>query len=243
MSFLITLLAPVAGVELVFFWSWSCYWSKRWYFFFSLQAFLLEVSLLLAGKELDSFDTKSGGSFLTGLSRESWVEEVCDLAMMEWASQLPYRQRWSFLYRIDCSYRLVFALALIDFFMSPSQLLYFRFCCSIWAFINGLRLLQKNQIRSDSFKALSSSNSWRMGWRCSRWETQSCTSFCWNESHVWLCSRLCQGKLGSHRDSFKKKLWNLSRVRVLPNPNVCASSSENWSAYEEKRQQMGCSLS
>ena len=37
----------------------------------------------MAGKELDGFDAKSGGSFLIRSSWGSQVEEACDLAMVE----------------------------------------------------------------------------------------------------------------------------------------------------------------
>ena len=42
------------------------------------------------GEELDSFSAEGGESFLIGLLRGSRVEEVCDLAMIEWADQLPH---------------------------------------------------------------------------------------------------------------------------------------------------------
>ena len=44
----------------------------------------MEVSLIPAGEELDSFSAKAGRGFLTGLSQESWVKETCDLATIEW---------------------------------------------------------------------------------------------------------------------------------------------------------------
>ena len=168
MSFLVPLLAPVAGVELVSFRPWSRCWSKRRCFFFSLRAFLSEVSLLPAGEELDGFGAEGGGGFSTGLSRGSWVEEAYDLVTVEWVGQLLRGQRWSISRRIDGGCRLAFASASIAFSTSSSQLSCSRPRCSIWAFIDGLRPLRKNQIRSDSSGAPSSSNSWKMDWRCSR---------------------------------------------------------------------------
>ena len=56
------------------------------------------------------------------------------------------------------------------------------------------------------------------------------------ESCVWLYSRSCEQKLGSHQDAVKEKHWNQSRIKVLSDPDVCATASGNWSAYEEKRQ-------
>ena len=159
MSFLVPLLAPVARVELVSFWPWSRYWSKRRCLFFSLQVFLSEVLLLPAGKELDDLSVEGGGGFLTELSRGSQVEKACDLATVEWASLLPCGQYWSILRKIDGGCRLAFALALIAFSTSSSQLSCSCPRCSIWAFINGLRPLRKNRIRSDSTEAPSSSNS------------------------------------------------------------------------------------
>ena len=162
MSFLILLLALMAGVELVSFRPWSRYWSKRRCFLFFLQAFLLEVLLLLAGKELDGFGAKSGGNFSMGLLQRSWVEEACDWATVEWAGRLPRGQRWSILCRINGSCRLAFALASIVFLKSSSQLLCSHPRYSIWAFIDSLKPLRKNQIRSDSSGAPSLSNSWRI---------------------------------------------------------------------------------
>ena len=159
MSFLVPLLAPVAGVELVSFWRWSRCWSKRQCFFFFLRAFLSEVLLLPADEELDSFGAESGGSFSIGLLQGSRVEEACDLATMEWASRLSCRQRWSILRRIDSGCRLAFALASIAFLTSSSQLLCSRLHCFIWPFINGLRPLRKNQMRLDSSGAPFLSNS------------------------------------------------------------------------------------
>ena len=180
MSFLVPLLKPVAGVEPVFFQPWSRCWSKRWCFFFFLWVFLSEVSLLPAGEELDGLGAEGGGSFSTGLSRGSRVEEAYDLATVEWAGRLPRGQRWSISRRINGGCRLAFALASIAFSTSSSQLSCSCPCCSIWPFIDGLKPLQKNQIRSDSSGTPSLSNSWKMDWRCLRWEVQSCTSSCWN---------------------------------------------------------------
>ena len=171
MAFLIPLLALVAGVELGSFWLWSCYWSKRQYFFFSLQAFLSKVSLLPAHNELTGFGTESGRGFLTGLLRGCYMGETYDLASVEYAGLLPYRQYWSILRRIDGSCRLVFALASIAFLTSFSQLLCSCHCYSIRAFIDSLRPSRKNRIRSNSSGAPSLTNSWRMDWRCSKWET------------------------------------------------------------------------
>ena len=162
MSFLVPLLALVEGVELVFFWPLSCCWSKCWCFFFSLQAFLSEVSLLPADEEFDGFGAEGGGVFSTGSSRGSRVEEACDLATVEWAGRLPRGQRWSISRRIDGGCRLAFASASIVFLTSSSQLSCSRPRYSIWAFIDGLRPLRKNRIRSNSSGAPSSSNSWRM---------------------------------------------------------------------------------
>ena len=159
MSFLIFLLAPVAEVKLVFFRPWPRCGSKRQCFFFSLQPFLSEVSLISAGEELDGFGVKGGRGFLTELSRRSQVEEVYDLAKVEWAGRLPRGQCWFILYRIDGSCRLPFASTLIAFLMNYSQLLCSRSRYSIWAFIDSLRVLQKIQIRLDSSRAPSSSNS------------------------------------------------------------------------------------
>ena len=144
MSFLILLLVPMAEVELVFFRSWSHYWSKRWCFFFSFQAFLLEVLLLPAGKELDSFGAENDVGFSTGLLQEFRIEDACDLAIVEWPGRLPRGQRWSISRRINGDYKLAFASALIAFLISFSQLLCLWPRCSIWAFIDGLRPLQKN---------------------------------------------------------------------------------------------------
>ena len=141
---------------------WFCCWSKHRCFFFSLWAFLLEVLLLPAGKELDGFGTKSGRHFSTRFLQESWIEKVYDLAMVESASWLPCRQCWSLSHKINGGCRLTFALASIAFLTNSSQLSCSRLRCSIWAFIDGLRPLRKNQIRSDSSGALSSSNSWRI---------------------------------------------------------------------------------
>ena len=152
----------------MFFSPWSRCWSKRRYFFFSLQAILSEISLLPAGEKLDSFGAERGGSFLTGLLRGSQVKEACDLATVKWAGWLLYGQCWCIPNRIDGGYRLAFASASIAFLISSSQLSCSRPRCSIWAFINGLSLLRKNQIRSDSFRALYLSNSWRIDWRCLR---------------------------------------------------------------------------
>ena len=178
MSFLVLLLVLVAGVELASFWPWSRCWSKCRCFFFSLRAFLSEVSLLPVGEKLDGFGAESGGGFSTGLLRGSQVEKACDLATVEWAGRLPREQRWSISYRIDGGYKLAFASASIAFLTSSSQLLCSRPRCSIWTFINGLRFLRKNRIRSDSSEAPSLSNSWRMDWSCSRWKAQSYTSSC-----------------------------------------------------------------
>ena len=164
------MLALVAGGELVFFWPLSRCWSKCRYFFFSLQAFLLEVSLLPEGEEFDGFGGKGGEDFSTGLLWGSRVEEACDLATVEWAGRFPYGQRWSILRRIDSSCRLAFASASIVFSTSSSQLLCSRPRYFIWAFIDGLRPLHKRQMRSDSSGAPFSSNSWRIDWRCSIWE-------------------------------------------------------------------------
>ena len=210
MSFLVPLLAPVAGVELVFFRPQSRCWSKRRCFFFSLRAFLSEVSLLLAGEELDGFGAEGSGSFLTGSSRGSRVEEACDLATVEWASRLPRGQRWSISRRIDGGCRLAFASASIAFSTSSSQLSCSRPRCSIWAFIDGLRPLRKNRIRSDSSEAPSSSNSWRMDWRCSRWETQSCTPSCWNwESRLTLLQVVSTKACESPRFFWRKALKSI----------------------------------
>ena len=83
MIFLIPLLAPLVRVELVFFRPWSRCWSKCQYFFFSLQAFLLEVSLLLGGGQLDGFGTRSDRGFLIGLSWRSQVEKAYKLLTMK----------------------------------------------------------------------------------------------------------------------------------------------------------------
>ena len=159
MSFLVLLLAPVAEVELVSFRPRFYFWSKRRCFFFFFQAFLSEVSLLPAGEELDGFGAEGGGGYSTGLSQGSRVEETCDLAMVEWAGRLLRRQRWSISHRIDGGCRLAFASASIAFLTSSSQLSCSRPRYSIWAFIDGLRPSRKNQIRSDSSRAPSSSNS------------------------------------------------------------------------------------
>ena len=180
MSFLVPQLAPVVEVELVSFRPSFCCWSKRRCFFFSLWAFLSEVLLLPVSKELDGFSAESGEGFLTGLLRGFRVEKACDLAIVEWVSRLPYGQRWSISYRINGGCRLAFASVPIAFLTNSSQLSCSCPRYSIWAFIDGLRLLPKNRIRSDSSRASSSSNSWRMDWRCLRWEAQSCTFFCWN---------------------------------------------------------------
>ena len=150
MSLLSPLLAPVTGVELGFFRSWSRFWSKHQCFFFSLRAFLSKVLLLSAGKKLNGFGTKGSRVFLTSSSRESWMEEACDFATVEWAGWLPRGQRWSILCRIDGGCRLVFASASIAFLTNSSQPLCSRPCYFIWAFINSLRILRKNQIRLDS---------------------------------------------------------------------------------------------
>ena len=133
----------------------TCTW--QWYLFFFLLAFLLEV--LLAGKGFGSFGTKRGGGFLTGLLQGSQIEEACNLATVELANWLPQEQHQSISHRIDDGCRLAFTSVSIAFLMSPSQLSYPRIYYSIWVFIDGLRLLQKNQIRLDSSWAPFSSNS------------------------------------------------------------------------------------
>ena len=160
MSLLISLLALVVWVKLVFFRFWSHSWSKFQTLFFSLQVFLLKLLLLLAGEKLNSFiDDKA---FSTGLLQGFWVEKASNLAKVEWACQLPYWQYWFILHRIDSGWRLAFTLSLIVFLTNSSQLLYSRSCYSIWAFINSLRPLRKNQIRFDFFGAFYLSNSWGM---------------------------------------------------------------------------------
>ena len=158
MFFLIPLLVLVVGVELVFFRFWSYYWSKYQYFFFSLQAFLSEVLLLLAGMELDKFGAKVGRGFLTGLLQEFQIEETFDLPTMKWASQLSHGQRGSLSYRINDGCRLACTSASIAFLTSFSQLSCSRPRYFIWVFINGLRSLRKNWIRSNSSEAPFSSN-------------------------------------------------------------------------------------
>ena len=154
----------------------TCAW--QWYLFFSFLAFLLEI--LLVGEGFRGFDTKGGRGFLTKLLWKSWVEEVCNLAIVEWAGRLLCEQYWFISRRINGSCRLAFASVLIAFLRSSSQLLCSRPCYSIWAFIDSLRLLQKNQIRLDSSGAPFLSNFWRINWRCSRGEVQFWTFFYWN---------------------------------------------------------------
>ena len=129
MSFLILLLVPIEGIELVFFQLWSRYWSKRRCFFLSLQTFFSEVSLLLVGKKLDSFNASR--SFLTGLLQASQVDESWNLAKWWWAGQLSCVKQWFISYRINWGCKLAFALALIDFLTSSSQLLCSYPHCSI----------------------------------------------------------------------------------------------------------------
>ena len=131
MSFLIPLLAPVAGVELVSFRLCSHCWSKHWCFFFSLRAFLLEVLLLPVSKELDGFGAEGDGDFLTGLLQRFWVEEAFDLVIVEWTSQLPRGQHWSISRKIDGGCRLAFALVSIVFSTSSFQLSCSHLRCSI----------------------------------------------------------------------------------------------------------------
>ena len=133
---LITLILVTGGLKSY----QACAW--RWYLFFSLLVFLLEV--LLTGEEFSSFGVKSDRGFLIELWWGSRLEEAYELAMVEWAGWLPYRQRWSISRKINGSCRLAFASASIVFSTKSSQLLCSRPRYSIWAFIDSLRPLQKN---------------------------------------------------------------------------------------------------
>ena len=165
---LVVLILVVEGPESRQAYAWQLY------LFFSFLAFLLQI--LLECKEFSDFNAKDIRSFLMRSSQQSLIEKACDLAMVKSASQLPYKQHWSILYRINGCWRLVFISASIAFLTNFSQLLYSCPRYSIWAFIDALRSLRKNCINLDSSKVPSLSNSWRMDSRCSRWETQSYTT-------------------------------------------------------------------
>ena len=170
------------------------------------------------------------------------MEEAYDLAMVEWAGWLPHGQCWSILRRIDGGCRPAFTSASIAFSMNSSQLSCSRPRYSIWAFINGLRLLRKSRIRSDSSRALSSSNSWRIDWRYSRWETQSCTSFYWNwESRLILLQVVLTKARESLRFFWRKALKSI-QAKGSTWPRCLCWCQWKLIYLQRKKRQIGCEL-
>lgn len=153
------ILTLMAVVDLEFF--RAC--SQRYFFFFSFQAFRLEVLLFSEGKECDSFGF---WAFSEGSSWGSRTEEVWDLIKV--AGQLPCGKCWSMSRTKRMGKRLTFAPASIVFSHNSSQISFSYPRCSIWVAIESLSPSWKIWMRVDFLGALRASNSIRIDCRYSR---------------------------------------------------------------------------